>query len=93
MPDLHLKRKGRCRENLDRPKSVRVQGALGLQWDIAPVDSVGERQCNRRQPIAILPLSVRVQAPIQLFMPLNECGKPILCRPPQIGVCESRVIL
>ncbi|GBM07812.1 hypothetical protein AVEN_33097-1 [Araneus ventricosus] len=39
---------------------------------------------NRRQPIDILPLSVSVQAPIQLFIPPTECG-----RPTQVGGCAS----
>ncbi|GBL84040.1 hypothetical protein AVEN_100900-1 [Araneus ventricosus] len=46
---------------------------------------------NRRQLVDILPLSVRVQAVIQLFIPINEYGRPILRRSTLIGVCASSV--
>ncbi|GBN04808.1 hypothetical protein AVEN_270738-1 [Araneus ventricosus] len=48
MPDLHLKRKRRSHENVDRPKSARVQERVELhvQLESPAADSVGERQCQ-----------------------------------------------
>ncbi|GBN14002.1 hypothetical protein AVEN_247502-1 [Araneus ventricosus] len=66
----------RCVTSNANKKSVPMPGAVGFH---VPLGSpAGDGFGNQRQPIHILPLSVRVQAPIQLFMPLKECGRPIL---------------
>ncbi|GBN88569.1 hypothetical protein AVEN_142633-1 [Araneus ventricosus] len=46
MTNLYLRKNGKSYENVDRPKSVRMQGAVGMHVPVGSpaADGVGERQ-------------------------------------------------
>ncbi|GBN77447.1 hypothetical protein AVEN_215111-1 [Araneus ventricosus] len=76
-------------QEIGRKKCVRLQAPVGLHVSLGPpaVNGVGEMQWQSPTADRFLPVSVRVQSPSVLFMPLMECVRPVSSRSTRIGVC------